>query len=1732
MKITKRVLSGLLALVMVLSLCPVITFAAETGDDGSHIQEGAFTESANGKYSGVPGQDVVYLSDDKDGDGAPELFKGYYSGTNGKAPFWNQNYNGSIYARVVSGFDDSTKAATYGIVGIYSSHKDVAYDSTCNKYYRDVGSPVVRYYVTDIAVGAVGTKFGHGIGVLPVADNTAEEQQYVMFDVSDYDYFYSVVGITGSAVNNNSTNIPGKATVTVKDDEGNESSEVSWDPVKFQGSNEVVFIVYGSVDGENWDKLATTTLANYRSGEFNVDVSNYNYLKLSTEAGSNAALDNLAESGYEGGSTNSGCNSVWANACVYNVPVEAEEVAVNTTGYYAGMSASKVHYLSDLYSAAVDKYEPRGNFTLDTPAQTSSSYFTSLVFDGYSDPTLPTYPGSPVTNKAYFYNGAKGLNSTRTETINSVAIQGLRKFTVYQQSPIAHEYIDLTDDDTVNPAKTVTNGNGTKVTSTKAVYRYHNQIVLGPRAVPFNKGLSFRAVPAENTYVVFDVRDLDVDHFYSVVGINGTENYQNNKTKIHLAFEVYGSKDAEYNESSFEKLAYVTRLTAAQTAEFDVNIEGYNYIKLVCVSNSTNTENTLHAAWGNAAFYKEMKKVASDALEGKSANITNRTDLADWLNGTTGEEHELKSYTAAVTGKLIDIVGTLKTNQNYHGYLYKFENGERSEKLASNKTIALGYNGTLYDTGLGFHPDDDITISLSDRYLVFDVRELNANRFYSVVGATAEATNGETESRLTFELLGSKSTSDYNKYTTEFELLASATNIYHYYTAEFDVDITGYNYLKLVVKMSGYGLPHSSCGVAWADACVYTCAHADDDKDHYCDACGDKYTDHDYVTEVIKPCYKAGYTNYTCSICGDRYKSDYVEADDSHEGDENTNDSESDHICDNCGKAIGKHADADDDNKCDYCGGTLSNNSSISDGSTLTGELPSGIKSKWYLSDLFNSNLMVECLPSLENSSTSKFVVDVDKNYNDALFVFGGAESARKQIAGHEDTDEDGNRTFTNTSDESVTYNQSEIALGINGTKFAKGLGVHPSEVGSETGRYIVYDVRGLNADYFYAVAGATDGNITNPKDYTRYVTFEVLGKKPGSENWDTLDYAEGIRSCLVAEFNISIEGYDYIKLVAKMSAGSVDHNSCAVAWGNACVYSTETEIIPSFTDDGQESIDAGNGNYQYTYTDVTREQVNAYIETLTQAGWTEYDNSTITNPTTEHDSYFVTYTKGLMMVHLNYFADLDNGRFQIIYGRGDWLLPNEEEDYEAVVTPSVSIIERTDGVLCMVVQLADGSFIVIDGGYPDSMTEDYTAPKYPDNSGDTFTYKRNHLQDMETLLEFLEENNPNKDQLPQVTWMITHSDSDHTGLPYIIMWGKDEIPGQTAKTNERFDLNAVVYNFPNYYNVGLLDAYPPDSGTFYAYHRFVAMAKEYFPDAEHYIYHTGQTWDLPGVEIEFLYTPEDARPYGMPTYNHTSGIWRFNFDGGKSLMITGDAQQMLKEELNLPEDYELYDNQIVDAFGGYLKSDMLQIIHHGSNGGSLKFYQAVDPYVCFWPQLDINFLHDQRHLGIYNATYTNGVVTGGSWYFNYWLRHEKTNYNGQEVDRIHYTTSETHTVYIPTVTYHYGEQTKVSAELYCKDPDAQNNTALNILPNKDIFDWADCYVLEGWATSADGTVVDPATITVDGTTKEVDLYAVGEDVHVDNNKDHKCDRNCGKTDMGIHGDSAEDDDHVCDYGC
>ena len=397
---------------------------------------------------------------------------------------------------------------------------------------------------------------------------------------------------------------------------------------------------------------------------------------------------------------------------------------------------------------------------------------------------------------------------------------------------------------------------------------------------------------------------------------------------------------------------------------------------------------------------------------------------------------------------------------------------------------------------------------------------------------------------------------------------------------------------------------------------------------------------------------------------------------------------------------------------------------------------------------------------------------------------------------------------------------------------------------------------------------------------------------------------------------------------------------------------------------------DCGCGFYQITYQELDPNQapneIAAYEAMLVGAGYALFQENEIAN------NRFFTYVKGDNIIHGNYFANMNE--FRIVHGPKTALgSATPIAEYERKVTPSVSIIGMTDDVLCLVVQLPDGSYIIIDGGWGHSKDWSKTLNKGLENER-VVNYSRNVLVDMGNLLSFLQENAPAGEK-PRVTWMITHADPDHITLPSRFI----------REYANQFDLQMVCYNFPNMFNIGLGESCGSTNipANFAAYAAdFVNAVRVRFPEAGHYVYHTGQKLYLPGSEVEFLFSPEDYWPNPMPWMNHTSGVWRITIDG-KTIMIPGDAEAGLN-------------NQMVKVFGDYLKSDVFQPNHHGCNCGTLELYEKVSPSVCFWACQQHHLDYDNRHRGIRPGYEFNGYL--------------------RKTAKLHFSNTETHTVLISTL--------------------------------------------------------------------------------------------------------------------
>jgi hypothetical protein len=388
------------------------------------------------------------------------------------------------------------------------------------------------------------------------------------------------------------------------------------------------------------------------------------------------------------------------------------------------------------------------------------------------------------------------------------------------------------------------------------------------------------------------------------------------------------------------------------------------------------------------------------------------------------------------------------------------------------------------------------------------------------------------------------------------------------------------------------------------------------------------------------------------------------------------------------------------------------------------------------------------------------------------------------------------------------------------------------------------------------------------------------------------------------------------------------------------------------------ELYHCANGDTQLRYNQVgTLSEVEAYVTELEQAGFTYYTgNSAVGN------NLFATYVKGNTLVHINYFAKFR--QLNILFGVKGHLLSNKPMELTAeqkVVVPSITQMSLSNTGLSMVLQLADGSFYIIDGGRYDPTHDGKTDEIINEGAANQkeYSFTQDTAGDLEKLWALIQANTP-AGQRPQITWMITHADTDHIDAPV-----------QFIKTYAgQFDLNQVCYNFPN-----------DGAGV-----GFVETVKKHYPNAGHYVMHTGDTFYLPGnAQLEILCAVEDLEELKWDNWNLTSAAWRFTVEG-KTILITGDTE-------TAPN------NKMHQTFGKYLKSDVYQVPHHGANGGVLAMNKAVNPSICFWAVSQEKFENDNRMGGTSLAKYDH----------TQWLRKSAA-------VKAHYHQSETVTLELPSL--------------------------------------------------------------------------------------------------------------------
>ena len=331
--------------------------------------------------------------------------------------------------------------------------------------------------------------------------------------------------------------------------------------------------------------------------------------------------------------------------------------------------------------------------------------------------------------------------------------------------------------------------------------------------------------------------------------------------------------------------------------------------------------------------------------------------------------------------------------------------------------------------------------------------------------------------------------------------------------------------------------------------------------------------------------------------------------------------------------------------------------------------------------------------------------------------------------------------------------------------------------------------------------------------------------------------------------------------------------------------------------------LDIGHGCRLKYRVGVSRAEYDSFVDSLKSSG----DYKIFSENAVGENSY-TTLTSSNGMLHLYYTAATESVRI-ISDDLSVACLPIiEVSDFDRITDTSLCVMSMdfshrdiTDGHgMSYVIILPDGRFLIFDGGYE---------------------------QDSERLYRFLCDNNRRPDKKIVIAgWIITHSHTDH--YKCFVQFAQDHAGD--------VELQYFIANHPIRAEFHRGAGYDPFLEAT-AYETLSA-----FDGAKIIRPHTGQVIRFCDVELEVVYTHEDHYPRVLPYLNDSSTIIRLKA-GGQSLLFMADCDKNTCDIL-------------CDTLGDALKSDFIQVNHHGYSGGTIELYQKVAPTYSLWTTSDIAF--------------------------------------------------------------------------------------------------------------------------------------------------------------------------------
>lgn len=355
---------------------------------------------------------------------------------------------------------------------------------------------------------------------------------------------------------------------------------------------------------------------------------------------------------------------------------------------------------------------------------------------------------------------------------------------------------------------------------------------------------------------------------------------------------------------------------------------------------------------------------------------------------------------------------------------------------------------------------------------------------------------------------------------------------------------------------------------------------------------------------------------------------------------------------------------------------------------------------------------------------------------------------------------------------------------------------------------------------------------------------------------------------------------------------------------------------LPTYMGGNHEIIDIDDDTYMLYAKGASMNDFLNYYDAAVINGFLPYESREV------NGNVFETLITEDKYIYMYYRAYDDSIRASIgpieMLGQSDCSSGAEE-----IHEPSLSMIGQIASVDCgqgYIFLLPDGRLIIQDGGGRYSAKPDY-------------------------IYEAIQQIAPDPYNVVIAAWVISHPHGDHqNGFTEFV----DNHGDDPYITLERIITNYISRDMYQYVRD---DGAKETNGA--AVDRLRQIVKEVYPNTQFVKAHTGQVFNFGSASMEIIYTVEDYLP-----------AEKFNYVNSSSLVIRVTVEDT---SVMLLADTTHASGQIIeDMFGSHLKSDMVQLAHHGMAPSNASLYRCIQADVLIWPS---TYKHSAERFQQYGST-------------------------------------------------------------------------------------------------------------------------------------------------------------------